>query len=128
MCFHFSINRQKEIIEDRFGSEFEASGSFKPEAHANAFTKPILPVITNKEPNKIQLFKWGLVPHWVKDDKKANEISSGTFNARSETIYEKPSFRDAIKTQRCLVLSDGFFEWKTLGKKKNATFYNIKKW
>ena len=64
----------------------------------------------------IQLYNWGLIPHWAKDI----TIRKNTLNARMETINQKPSFRDAAKN-RCLVLVDGFYEWQWLddkGKKK----------
>ena len=126
MCFYFSINKPKKVIEERFDSSFDSNDSFKAEPYANAFSKPTLPVIVNSEPDRIHLFKWGLIPHWVKGEENANKISSATFNARSETIFEKPSFRDAIKTQRCLVIADGFFEWKSEGKTKMRHFIQIK--
>jgi putative SOS response-associated peptidase YedK len=59
-----------------------------------------------------KMMKWGLVPHWAKDDK----LQYSTFNARAEEFTTKPAFRDAWKRgQRCLVVTDGFYEWKKLG-------------
>lgn len=58
--------------------------------------------------NVLEKFHWGLVPHWAKD----KSIGSKMVNARSETISEKPSFRDAFKKRRCLILADAFYEWK----------------
>jgi putative SOS response-associated peptidase YedK len=62
----------------------------------------------------LALVHWGLVPGWAKDTK----IASKLINARSETIAEKPSFRVALARRRCLVLADGFYEWKKEGKQK----------
>ena len=56
--------------------------------------------------------RWGLVPYWSKDKKSAAK----NINARSETVSEKPSFREAFTRRRCLVLADGFFEWRKEGK------------
>ena len=56
--------------------------------------------------------RWGLVPHWSKDKKSAAK----NINARSETVSEKPSFREAFARRRCLVLTDGFYEWRKEGK------------
>ena len=78
--------------------------------HVNGFAHPRLPVITDAEPGKIQLFTWGLIPFWVKDDKTAVKIQNQTLNARGETIFEKPSFREAAKKRRCIILAEGFFE------------------
>ena len=64
------------------------------------------------------MLRWGLVPHWAKDLK----FGSRTINARSETASEKPSFRSAMKKQRCLVIADGFYEWQRIGKRKHPFF------
>lgn len=60
----------------------------------------------------LELFRWGLIPSWAKDVK----IGQKLFNARAETVNEKPSFRDAFKKRRCLVPVDGFYEWPEKGK------------
>ena len=69
----------------------------------------VLTVTTDKQgaPRGEEL-RWGLVPHWAKDPKVGYKM----INARSETVAEKPAFRDALQTRRCLVLADGFFEWE----------------
>lgn len=71
---------------------------------------PSQPVAIVKDPNTraVELYQWGLVPFWSKDIK----IGSRLINARSETVAEKPSFRAAFKYRRCLILADGFYEWK----------------
>jgi putative SOS response-associated peptidase YedK len=76
-------------------------------------TQEILAVFRQKDMNVLEKFHWGLVPHWAKD------ISTGykMINARMETIASKPSFRNAFKKRRCLIPSDGFYEWT--GKKGN---------
>jgi len=79
-------------------------------------------VITNENPKQIQLFTWGLIPFWVKDKKTAEEIRLKTMNARSESIFEKPSFRHAAEQKHCLVLADGFFEWQEY-QGKNYPYY-----
>lgn len=85
-----------------------------PYYHVTGFDHPDVPVITNEERNKIQLYNWGLIPSWVKDVKKAVELSNRTLNARGEEIFGKISYKKAAKDRRCLVLIDGFFEyhWK----------------
>jgi len=65
-----------------------------------------VPVVVPGPPT-LDMYKWGLIPHWAKDPKIGNKL----INARAETLTEKPSFRKAFKQRRCLVLSSGFYEW-----------------
>ncbi|MBC8310720.1 MAG: SOS response-associated peptidase [Candidatus Marinimicrobia bacterium] len=113
MCFNISIVSSIDAIEQQFNAEFHIDFSFKPKKHISAFTNPVIPVITAENSREIQPLQWGLIPHWVKDSQKANEIRRMTYNAKSETVHEKPSFRDAFKKNRCLVIADGFYEWKS---------------
>jgi putative SOS response-associated peptidase YedK len=71
-------------------------------------------VITNEQPQRLEYFIWGLIPHWSKDDKNASKL----INARAEGIVTKPSFRVPIRQRRCLVLADSFYEWRNEGGQK----------
>ena len=66
--------------------------------------------------------KWGLVPSWANDPSVGHKL----INARGETVDEKPSFRKAFKQQRCLILADGFYEWKREGKTKQPYYISLK--
>ena len=118
MCFHISLRKDLRAIENRFDASF-IDAFFEKIYHVSAFSYPRLPVISNDDPCKIQLFFWGLIPLWVKDKKAALKIREQTLNAKAETITTKPSFRHSIKTKRCLVLADGFYEWQHV---KNQTY------
>ena len=77
---------------------------------------------TGQEPEvkQIEFFHWGLIPSWAKDPKIGNQM----INARSETLSEKPSFRNAYKRRRCLVLADGYYEWQKIpGEKTKQPVY-----
>lgn len=81
-------------------------------------------VRTNPESRQRECMElqWGLVPSWAKDSNIGNKL----INARGETVAEKPAFRKAFKHQRCLVLADGFYEWKQEGKAKQPYYVRFK--
>ena len=68
-----------------------------------------------------ELLRWGLVPHWAKDPKTGFKM----INARAETVTEKPAYRDAIKTRRCLITADGFYEWQARTSAKRKQPFHI---
>ena len=126
MCFNASISKDIDYIEKRFDAEFEEPDLFEPICHVSAFSAPSFPVITNENAESIRLFQWGLVPYWTKDERYADEIRFKTGNARAETIHEKPSFRNPIKKKRCLVLADGFYEWREVKGRKYPYYIRLK--
>ncbi len=126
MCYFSSISVSFKIIEDRFGARFVLSESFKPIYSASGFNFPALPVITNEDAEHIVSINWGLIPFWVKDSGSARDIRQKTLNARSETIYEKPAFRQAISSKRCLILADGFYEWRHVNKQTYPYYIRLK--
>ena len=122
MCGRATISKSKSILEKRFRAKFSPIDAEQNIVNYNVAPTQLHPVITNENPQQIQLFKWGLIPFWAKDAK----IGSRMINSRIETITEKPSFRNAIKRRRCLVILDGFYEWKKLGKRKQPYYIHLK--
>lgn len=122
MCFHNALSVEAVKIENRFDVAFDSKGSYKPVYHASGFDFPKWPVISAERPHNISFFYWGLIPHWIKNQEEARAIRSRTLNAKGETVFEKPSFREAVKTQRCLILSTGFYEWQHINKEKRPYF------
>ncbi|MDD3876847.1 MAG: SOS response-associated peptidase [Bacteroidales bacterium] len=112
MCFHNSLSVDAQKIENRFNAHFEKEFTFKPVYHASGFTYPTWPVVISENPQNITEYKWGLIPYWAKTMKEAIQIRALTLNAKSETLFSKPSFRFSVMTKRCLVPSTGFFEWQ----------------
>ena len=113
MCYFVEINLPRQQLEQRFNVPMPEDSRYMQGNFLSAFTRPCLPVITGSDPETIQLFQWGLIPFWVKDEDTAEKIRNSTYNAKSETLWEKPSFRGAVSHKRCLVLAHGFFEWHT---------------
>jgi putative SOS response-associated peptidase YedK len=105
MCGRYSFILEDELIRDRFGITVR-SAIYK--ARYNCAPTQKLAVISNENPGELSLYRWGLIPFWAKDPAIGNKL----INAKSETILEKPSFKNSFKSKRCLVLSDGFYEWK----------------
>ncbi|WP_317897118.1 SOS response-associated peptidase [Aurantibacillus circumpalustris] len=96
----------------------EISKDKTPKFFVSGFAHPELLVFTNEEPMKPQYFTWGLIPSWVKDWEGAKKQRRNTLNARVETMFEKPSFKDSAFNRRCLVYFDAFYEYHTFNKKK----------
>ncbi|PKN19830.1 MAG: hypothetical protein CVU71_05540 [Deltaproteobacteria bacterium HGW-Deltaproteobacteria-6] len=79
-------------------------------------------VVRRNGQNVLESYRWGLIPCWVKDP----SIGSKLFNARAETLAEKPSFKNAFTRRRCLIPADGFYEWKKEGNKKIPYSFGMK--
>lgn len=126
MCYTIKIDMSREELEKRFGARFSDPEAYKPGSKVNAFTLPSLPVITQDHPEEIRLFYWGLIPFWVKDRKDADSIRKKTFNARSESLGEKPSYRSLINRRHCLVLANGFYEWQSTTERKIPYFIGLR--
>ncbi len=111
MCGRFQLSVKGKQISERFNVEV-FDEMYSPSYNCAPSQK--LPVITNNDPEKLNYFKWGLVPFWSSDPK----IGFKLINARAENILEKPSFKTAFSHRRCLIPANGFFEWKKQGKQK----------
>ncbi len=105
MCGRFTLTIDPGDLQESFPG-FTVSGAPKPRYNI-APSQPVA-VVANTGDNKIDYFIWGLIPSWSKDPAIGNRL----INARSETLLEKPSFRNQFRRRRCLILADGFFEWQ----------------
>src|SRR5687768_2701412 len=105
MCGRYTLIRLDDVLE-KFPWIEHSPPDLVPRYNI-APTQPLL-AVANDNPNEFTHFMWGLVPSWAKDPSVGNRM----INARAETIAEKPAFRNALKRRRCLVIADGFYEWK----------------
>jgi putative SOS response-associated peptidase YedK len=120
MCGRFVLITTLNVIQKNFDVQ-ENLGSFNPSW--NITPGQSIPVIVrHKSKNSLILLQWGLIPYWAKDQSIGNRM----FNARAETIDQKPSFRSAFKKRRCLIIADGFYEWKAEGKQKIPLYFYLK--
>lgn len=90
--------------------------------HVSGFAHPHVLAVTSNKPNMLRPLSWGLVPHWIKTAEDARNIRSKTLNARSDSVFTKPSFRHAIRRQRCLIPVNGFYESRDIRGKKYPYF------
>ncbi len=125
MCGRFTLRTPLTVLSQQFlfdlGPAVEAA-STRPRYNI-APTQTVAAVRRQQGGSRRELawFHWGLIPSWAKDAKMA----AGMINARGETIAEKPAFRTPFARRRCLVLADGFFEWKTVGKQKQPFYFRL---
>ncbi|HNY59481.1 MAG TPA: SOS response-associated peptidase [Bacteroidales bacterium] len=111
MCGRYSFAPDLKIVNEHYDISVN-DGDLTP--NYNCAPSQLLPVITNDKSIGFNFFRWGLIPFWAKDISIGNKL----INARSETILEKPSFRNAFRQRRCLVPADAFYEWKQEVKEK----------
>lgn len=105
MCSRYSLTSPPEAVRSLF--DFENTEDFPPRYNI-APTEPVLIVrLSELRRREARLVRWGLIPSWVKDPREFSTL----INARAETVAEKPSFRASIRHRRCLVPTDGFYEW-----------------
>ncbi len=111
MCGRYSLTADASAIQELFPF-LSIPVNLQPRFNI-APSQPVATIL-NDGRQTLDYFKWGLVPSWAKDP----EIGNRLINAKAETLAEKPSFRNAFKYHRCLILADGFYEWaKTNGGK-----------
>jgi putative SOS response-associated peptidase YedK len=118
MCFSVNVNLVKEELENRYGATFLDPEKYNPSYYYHAFGLPEMPAICSGSADKIRLLQWGLIPSWVKTKESASEIRLKTFNARAESIENKPSFSMSFRSKRCIIPVKGFFEWQHVEAKK----------
>lgn len=121
MCGRFTQTASPAVIAQQFGVAvpplFTARYNIAPSQPVAAIR--IEPSTTIRE---LVLLRWGLIPSWAKDPK----IGHQCINAKAETVAEKPSFRAAFKTRRCLVIATGFYEWQVQGLSKQPMWIGLK--
>jgi putative SOS response-associated peptidase YedK len=120
MCARITITTTGTEIADLFGLSYDMSHP-RPVNKARYNVAPSTSISVMRMMNgrrELADLRWGLIPHWNTNPKHA-----GFVNARAETAPDKPAFRDPFRWRRCLVPADGFFEWKTVGKKKRPYFF-----
>jgi putative SOS response-associated peptidase YedK len=115
MCGRFVITLPPAALRQIF--DYAEQPNFPPRFNI-APTQPIPVVMIENGARHFRLMRWGLLPAWVKDPRKFTLL----INARSETLLEKPAFKNAVKRRRCLIPADGYYEWQASGPRKRPYF------
>lgn len=119
MCGRFAQRSNPK----RLAKEFKVADVPDLEARYNiAPTQEVLGVLGSADGREMKFFKWGLIPSWAKD----TSMGARLINARSETVDEKPAFREAFKKRRCIIPADGFYEWQRTAGRKQPFFFQMK--
>lgn len=121
MCGRYTLKAEKEEMEKAFGTKVESAEALP--ARYNIAPTQFVPVVRHLEAERfLSAMKWGLIPSWAKDEKIGNKL----INARGESVAEKPAFRAAFKTRRCIVPASGFYEWKKVERGKQPFYFYLK--
>lgn len=126
MCYNISVKKSPEELEKRFKAKVAKGESISSHYYLSGFNHPKTPVISSVDLNIIDAFHWGLIPAFCKTVKDVKDMMVKTLNAKSETVFALPSFKNSIRQKRCMILVDGFYEWRTLGKLKYPYFIQLK--
>jgi putative SOS response-associated peptidase YedK len=121
MCGRYRLSRRKEILAEQFDTDFDDL-DWEPRYNI-APTQPVL-VIKRAGASMVRnasLIRWGLIPAWAADSTGA----ARTINARAETAASKPSFRDPLRKQRCLIPADAFYEWRRAARDKQPFCFEV---
>ncbi|MFM1877329.1 MAG: hypothetical protein RLZZ241_195 [Bacteroidota bacterium] len=125
MCYDIKASLETQLKRAKRRGDQEALSQIQEEMlpqtdlplhHASGFNHPKLLIYTDLNSDYPAVASWGLVPFWVKSETQQKQLWNQTLNARSETLFEKPAFRDAAEHGRCLLYIDGFYEHHHLGK------------
>lgn len=120
MCGRYVVNTTKEILKKKF--KVKDVPDVKLERFNIAPTQDVIAVRSFEGEREITTLRWGLIPSWAKDEKMASKM----INARSETVTEKPSYRQAFQKRRCLIPTSGFYEWQKSKDGKQPFYFYMK--
>ena len=120
MCGRFTLRVPLSVLISDFNVERFEQRTLLFEPRYNIPPTVEIPVVRRADGKRtLELMRWGLLPSWTRDPKRAPLLN----NARAETVAEKPSFRSAFKNRRCLIPASGLFEWKKEGKLKQPYYF-----
>lgn len=117
MCGRYALTMDTDTLMDILRERYGIEGSLVFDYHPRYNIAPgqqVVAIINDGTRNRVGLLQWGLIPGWAQDPSIGNKM----FNARAETLSEKPAFKHSFLNRRCLILADSFYEWKKDGDNK----------
>ena len=118
MCGRKTLTKDKNsIIEELKITEWDGTINYIPSYNIAPSQKSLV-VLRENNRRQIKSMNWGLIPSWSKN----KNLGSTLINARSETVHKKPSFKYLIKSNRCIIVSDGYYEWSAIKSKKQPYY------
>ena len=119
MCGRFSLGASAATLLNYFNVQESLAWG---ERYNLTPSQEVVTIVQPAEaPRQVRRMRWGLIPSWAKDSAIGNQL----INARAETIATKPAFRVPLRERRCLIVSDGFYEWETQGRRKQPWFIRM---
>src|SRR6266700_2958960 len=118
MCGRFTLTTNIAAI----AQAFQVAPTLQVEPRYNVAPTQQVVTVMQDETRHLELLRWGLIPAWAKDESIGNKM----INARAETLAEKPSFKRLLTSKRCLVVADGFYEWKKEPGGKTPMYITLK--
>jgi putative SOS response-associated peptidase YedK len=116
----YRLSRRKQVVEEYFESPSDEE-DWTPRYNI-APTQPVATIRQAGQSRILSIMRWGLVPSGASDI----SIGARLINGRSETVLEKPAFRDSFRLRRCLVPADSFYKWKKAGKERHPFHFVMK--
>lgn len=117
MCGRYALTMDTDTLMDTLRERYGIEGNLVFDYHPRYNIAPgqqVVVIINDGTKNRVGLLQWGLIPSWAQDPSIGNKM----FNARAETLSEKPAFKHSFLNRRCLILADSFYEWKKDGDSK----------
>jgi putative SOS response-associated peptidase YedK len=120
VCARYTVRTPADLLAARFG--LPQVPDLRPRYNvAPTQTVPVIGTKANSHARALALFSWGFIPHWTQDKPTMRPV-----NAKAETVAQSPMFGESLRQRRCLVIADGFFEWRTVAKKKQPVWFHLK--
>ena len=120
MCGRFSLGGSAATLASHFN--VQESVSWRERYNLTPSQEVVTIIQPAGAPREIRRMRWGLIPSWAKDPAIGNQL----INARAETVAVKPAFRTALRERRCLIVTDGFYEWESQGRRKQPWYIRMR--